>query len=62
VTAIEVKAIREELGLTQIAFAALLPVAENTVWRWENGRCRIPATTASLIRRIAAEAAIAVPA
>jgi len=34
---IDVKAIRELMGLTREEFAALVPVDPVTIWRWENG-------------------------
>jgi DNA-binding transcriptional regulator YiaG len=34
---IDVKAIREAMGLTREEFAALVPVDPVTVWRWESG-------------------------
>jgi DNA-binding transcriptional regulator YiaG len=37
VTGQDIKREREKLGLTQGQFAAVLGVAENTVWRWEAG-------------------------
>lgn len=34
---INVKLIRERMGLDREQFAALVPVDPATVWRWENG-------------------------
>ena len=34
----EIRALRQQLGLTQAQFAALLHLGQNTVSRWESGR------------------------
>jgi transcriptional regulator with XRE-family HTH domain len=45
----ELKAIREQLGLTQEDLGKRLGVRKNTVWRWECGQRGIPETVARLV-------------
>lgn len=33
----EIRKLRDGLGMSQVEFAAFIGVAQNTVWRWENG-------------------------
>jgi transcriptional regulator with XRE-family HTH domain len=48
-----VKRLREQMGLTQEAFAKLVGVHPMTVSRWERGVVNVPAPTAKLIRILA---------
>jgi DNA-binding transcriptional regulator YiaG len=41
-TPAELTARREELGLTQSELARMLDVPRAYVWRWEDGRYRVP--------------------
>lgn len=49
-TAKELRAIREGLGMTQQQLAERIGVAEHTVWRWENEYARISPPVANLVR------------
>lgn len=51
-TGLEVRAIREARGETQLQFAERLGVAEHTVWRWENGRSPVSHPFPIVIRTI----------
>ena len=42
ITGIELQARREALGLSQVALAKALSVAQTTVSRWESGASRVP--------------------
>ena len=52
---INVKSIREAMGLTREEFAALVPVDPATIWRWENGTTPHPIIQEKL-RDLATEA------
>jgi len=54
-SAVEIRSLREKLGLTQMALAQAVGVTSNTVARWERGEMRIPEPAARLLRKIAAE-------
>jgi DNA-binding transcriptional regulator YiaG len=49
----EFRQLRQQLGLSQARFAALLGVAPNTVARWERGELGMRGTTARLIELVA---------
>ena len=51
----ELRAIRQELSLTQAALAEAIGVRSNTVARWERGEIGISEPTTRLVERIAAE-------
>jgi len=51
----EVRALREQMGMTQEELAREMGVTEFTVWRWENGKRPITETKTALLRRIAKE-------
>jgi len=55
VTPNNLRRLRNQLGLSQAAFAALIGVASNTVARWERGELGMRPTTARLIEMIAAQ-------
>jgi DNA-binding transcriptional regulator YiaG len=55
-TAREVAAIRDELGLTQAEFAALLRTSQSAVSQWETGATRVSGPVSELIRMKHAEA------
>ena len=54
-TAVEIRLLRERLGLTQMALAQAVGVTSNTVARWERGEMRISEPAARLLHKIAAE-------
>ena len=49
---LELRDIREALGLTQIRFSELLGCCNNTLSRYETGYYRVPETVIRLARRI----------
>ena len=55
----QLRAIRQELGLTQAALAEAIGVRPNTVARWERGELGISEPTTRLVERIAAERKVA---
>jgi DNA-binding transcriptional regulator YiaG len=54
-TAVEIRALREKLGWTQMALAEAVGVTSNTVARWERGEMAISEPAARLLQKIAAE-------
>jgi DNA-binding transcriptional regulator YiaG len=50
VTGDELRHLRDRLGLTQALLAERLGVHRITLVRWEQGRARIPAAAAELVR------------
>ena len=52
---LQLRAIRQELGLTQAGLAEAIGVRPNTVARWERGEIGISEPTARLVEKIAAE-------
>ena len=54
-TGVEIRALREKLGWTQVALADALGLTSNTVARWERGEMAISEPTARLLQKIAAE-------
>jgi len=52
---VEIRALREKLGWTQVALAEAIGVTSNTVARWERGEMAISEPTARLLQKIAAE-------
>ena len=59
VTGSQLRAIRQELGLTQAALAEAIGVRPNTVARWERGEIGISEPTTRLVEKIAAERKVA---
>jgi transcriptional regulator with XRE-family HTH domain len=59
VTSSQLRAIRQELALTQAALAEAIGVRPNTVARWERGVIGISEPTARLVEKIAAERGVA---
>jgi DNA-binding transcriptional regulator YiaG len=53
--AVEMKAARARLGLTQAQLAAELGVHAMTVSKWETGQRSIPEPVARLVQRLVAE-------
>ena len=52
-TPADLKAIRQQLGLTQAEFCALVGVKNrNTVRRWESGEIAIPERTAIILANV----------
>ena len=49
----DIAAVRNQLGLSQLKFATLLGISENTLQNWEQGR-RKPTGPARVLLRIAA--------
>jgi len=54
-TGVEIRALREKLGWTQMALAEAVGVTSNTVARWERGEMAISEPAARLLQKIAAE-------
>jgi transcriptional regulator with XRE-family HTH domain len=54
-TGVEIRALREKLGWTQMALAEAVGVTSNTVARWERGEMTISEPAARLLQKIAAE-------
>jgi DNA-binding transcriptional regulator YiaG len=54
-TGVEIRALREKLGWTQMVLAAALGVTSNTVARWERGEMAISEPAARLLQKIAVE-------
>lgn len=54
-TGLEIRALREKLGWTQMALAEAVGVTSNTVARWERGEMAISEPAARLLQKIAAE-------
>ena len=52
---VEIRALREKLGWTQMALAEAVGVTSNTVARWERGEMAISEPAARLLQKIAAE-------
>jgi transcriptional regulator with XRE-family HTH domain len=52
---VDVRALREKIGWTQMALAAAGGVISTTVARWERGEMAISEPAAGLLRKIAAE-------
>lgn len=52
---VEIRALREKLGWTQVALAKAIGVTSNTVARWERGEMAISEPAARLLQKIAAE-------
>ena len=52
----DLRAIRDELGITQYALGERVGVRSQTVWRWEHGRSRIPGPAAKLIEMLVQDA------
>ncbi len=52
---VKIRALREQLGWTQVALAEAIGVTSNTVARWERGEMAISEPTARLLQKIAAE-------
>jgi DNA-binding transcriptional regulator YiaG len=52
---VEIRALREKLGWTQMALAEAVGVTSNTVARWERGEMTISEPAARLLQKIAAE-------
>ena len=52
---VEIRALREKLGWTQVALAEAVGVTSNTVARWERGEMTISEPAARLLQKIAAE-------
>jgi transcriptional regulator with XRE-family HTH domain len=59
VTGSQLRAIRQELGLTQAELAETIGVRPNTVARWERGEIGISEPTTRLVEKIAAERRVA---
>lgn len=53
--ALELRRMRQRLGMTQVALAIAVGVYPTTVSRWERGSRRIPEPVAKLMHRIRAE-------
>ncbi len=53
VPALDVKAIRDEFGLSQAEFAAILGISHRTLQNWEQGR-RVPQGPARVLLQVAA--------
>jgi putative transcriptional regulator len=51
---VDIKAIRDRLGKTQVEFAAMIGVSASTLRNWEQGR-RTPEGPARALLRVAAE-------
>lgn len=49
---IDVKALRERLGLSQVELAKRIPVHELTVSRWENGHMQPSAMAREHLKRV----------
>ena len=58
-TGVEIRALREKLGWTQVALAEAIGVTSNTVARWERGEMAISEPAARLLQKIAAETTVA---
>jgi len=54
-TGVEIRALREKFGWTQMALAEAVGVTSNTVARWERGEMAISEPAARLLQTIAAE-------
>jgi len=54
-TGVEIRALREKLGWTQMVLAEAIGVTSNTVARWERGEIAISEPTSRLVQKIAAE-------
>jgi DNA-binding transcriptional regulator YiaG len=54
-TGVEIRALREKLGWTQMALAEAVGVTSNTVARWERGEMAMSEPAARLLQKIAAE-------
>ncbi|MGO9062052.1 MAG: helix-turn-helix domain-containing protein [Candidatus Binataceae bacterium] len=54
-TAMEIRALREKLGWTQMSLAEAVGVTSNTVARWERDEMAISEPAARLLKKIAAE-------
>jgi DNA-binding transcriptional regulator YiaG len=54
-TGVEIRALREKLGWTQMALAEAVGVTSNTVARWERGEMVISEPASRLLQKIAAE-------
>ncbi|MDF1693664.1 MAG: helix-turn-helix domain-containing protein [Zhongshania sp.] len=50
VTAVDVKALRNKLGLSQVKLAKVLNVSGDTVKNWEQGRRNVPGTAVRLMQ------------
>jgi transcriptional regulator with XRE-family HTH domain len=51
----EIRALRQQLGWTQVSLADAVGVTSNTVARWERGEMAISEPTVRLLKKIAAE-------
>lgn len=58
-TAVEIRVIRERLGMTQQEFADRIHVTREAVAQWETDRCKPRGSAEFLIRQLSAEADIA---
>jgi DNA-binding transcriptional regulator YiaG len=54
-TGVEIRALREKLGWTQMALAEAVGVTSNSVARWERGEMAISEPAARLLKKIAVE-------
>jgi DNA-binding transcriptional regulator YiaG len=54
-TGVEIRALREKLGWTQMVLAEAIGVTSNTVARWERDEMAISEPAARLLQKIAAE-------
>jgi DNA-binding transcriptional regulator YiaG len=54
-TGLEIHALREKLGWTQMVLAEAIGVTSNTVARWERDEMAISEPAARLLQKIAAE-------
>ena len=54
-TGVEIRALREKLGWTQMALAEAVGATSNTVARWERDEMAISEPAARLLQKIAAE-------
>jgi transcriptional regulator with XRE-family HTH domain len=54
-TGVNIRALREKMGWTQMALAEAIGVTSNTVARWERGEMMISEPAARLLKKIAAE-------
>jgi DNA-binding transcriptional regulator YiaG len=53
--ATEIRALRQRLGLSQMAFAVRLGITPETVSRWENGHCIPRGLAIKALRELDAE-------
>lgn len=54
-TGVDIRALRGNLGWTQVALAEAVGVTSNTVARWERGEMAISEPASRLLQKIAAE-------